>query len=371
MSRSNFGSIQYVSKGKYRIWWIDGSGKRASKVLNGTRDDAELYLAMQRIGTVGCDPSITYSELWAAIVHPSFAKDGLATKTVEGYERVWERELMPRIGRELVASTTCERAEKVLRSIDSAWVQRSAYQLWKKICNIAIRNKIRQDNPIDRYIKLDKPPKSDKRILDASEVREWMESIRGIKYEPLLLAESGGGLRHEEATALCGEDIAPLEYRGKTYAAVSISKALVSTRGGRELKGTKNGFSEREMIIGDPFASRLLEFAHAVGPLCRNEVPHEIGDPWEAKHYSSPTSITNNYRTWCERNGIAYVNPGKLRKSWSIMQGEAGSPDSIVMLAMGHSGGDGTTRGRNYQKATRRGLIMIADLLAELIELES
>lgn len=50
MPRSNFGTIQYVSKGKYRVWWEagrmdDGKRKRASKIVNGTKDDAELYLA--------------------------------------------------------------------------------------------------------------------------------------------------------------------------------------------------------------------------------------------------------------------------------------------------------------------------------------
>ncbi|MDU1388599.1 MAG: hypothetical protein E6958_10100 [Eggerthella sp.] len=98
MSRSNFGTIQYVSKGKYRVWWEDGRSttgkrKRASKVVNGTMDDAELYLAKIRVGLVGCTEDMTYDELWAGKVQPSFERDGLATKTVENYERVWAREL--------------------------------------------------------------------------------------------------------------------------------------------------------------------------------------------------------------------------------------------------------------------------------------
>ncbi|MDU5067799.1 MAG: tyrosine-type recombinase/integrase [Eggerthella lenta] len=374
MSRSNFGTIQYVSKGKYRVWWEDGRSttgkrKRASKVVNGTMDDAELYLAKIRVGLVGCTEDMTYDELWAGKVQPSFERDGLATKTVENYERVWARELRPRIGCELVASTTCGRAEDVLREISSPWVQRSAYQLWKKMCNIAIRHKVRPDNPVDKYIKLDRLPKSGKRLLDVSEVAEWMERIRGIKYEAVLLAECGGGLRHEEAIALLKDDVSRLDHRGRLYAAVNVDKALVATRHGRELKETKNGFSVREGIVGEPFASRLLELAEGEGPLCPSGEPREPGEPWEARHYSSPISFTNNYRRWCERSGVEYVTPGSLRKSWSIMHGEAGSPDSLVSLAMGHS--DGTTRGRNYQRATRRGMVMIADLLTDLITVET
>ena len=97
----------------------DGKRKRASKIVNGTKDDAELYLAKIRVGLLGCSDDMTYNELWAAKVQPSFERDGLATKTVENYERVWARELRPRIGGELVASTTCGRAEDVLREIAS------------------------------------------------------------------------------------------------------------------------------------------------------------------------------------------------------------------------------------------------------------
>ncbi len=375
MPRSNFGTIQYVSKGKYRVWWEDGrmddgKRKRASKIVNGTKDDAELYLAKIRVGLLGCSDDMTYNELWAAKVQPSFERDGLATKTVENYERVWARELRPRIGGELVASTTCGRAEDVLREIASPWVQRSAYQLWKKICNIAIRERVRPDNPVNRYIRLDRLPEVERRILDASEVVDWMERIRGLKHEAVLLAEAGGGLRPEEGIALLKEDVSRLEHKGRVYAEAVVDKALVSTRNGRELKGTKNGFSERKSIIGWPFAERLLELAEGEGPLCPNgRVGHEPGSPWEARHYISPVSFTNSYRQWCRDNGVEYVRPGKLRKSWSTMHGEAGSPDSLVQRAMGHS--DGTTRGRSYQSATRRGNILIADHLSELIAEET
>lgn len=375
MSRSNFGTVQYVSKGKYRVWWEagrkgDGKRNRPSRIVYGTRDDADLFLAVKKINALGCDEFTTYDEFWAAKVEPSFIKDGLATKTVENHQRVWARELQPRIGRDRVASTTCSRAEDVLREIESPWVQRSAYQLWKKICNLARRERIRTDNPVDRYIKLDRLPEVERRILDASEVVGWMERIRGLKHEAVLLAEAGGGLRPEEGIALLKEDVSRLEHKGRVYAEAVVGKALVSTRNGRELKGTKNGFSERKSIIGWPFAERLLELAENEGPLCPNgRVEHEPGSPWEARHYISPVSFTNSYRQWCRDNGVEYVRPGKLRKSWSTMHGEAGSPDSLVQQAMGHS--DGTTRGRSYQSATRRGNVLIADHLSELIAEET
>lgn len=374
MLRSNFGTVQYVSKGKYRVWWEagrkgDGKRNRPSRIVYGTRDDADLFLAVKKINALGCDEFTTYDEFWAAKVEPSFSSGKLAIKTIEGYERVWFRELKPRIGRDRISSTTYSRAEEVLRSVGSAWVRRSAYQLWKKIMNMAAREGVRRDNPIDRYLRIDLPSSAERRLLDASEVMQWMEDIRGIKHEAVLLAESGGGLRHEEASPLLGENVTPITHRGRLYANVRVDKALVSTNHGRVLKGVKNGFSQRDVIIGAPFAERLLDLAACDGPLCPGGEQRPTDGRIEASCFASPSTITNNYRKWCERNGISYVNPGKLRKSWSTMHGEAGSPDSVVCLTMGHS--DGTSRGGNYQKATRRGMILIADNLADLIYEES
>lgn len=371
MPRSNFGHIKYLAKDKYRIFWDgppkdDGSRNQCSLVVYGTLDDAEIALARKRIGQTSFDPRCTYSELWASRVVPSFERDELQTRTIEGHERVWHRELKSRIGGDRVAGTTSEYVESVLAEISSPWVQRSAKSLWKKMFNIAIRAGLNERNPVDRYVRIKPTVPRKRRLLDASEVHGWMRTIQGIKYEGLLLAEAGGGLRPEEAAALLKEDVTRWEYRGRTYALVNVDKALVPTRCGRELKGTKNGFSTREGVIGAPFASRLLELCEGgSGPLCGSDIPHADGTPWGALDYPSPITVTNNFRAWCQRSNVEYINPGSLRKSFSIMHGEAGSPDSLVALAMGHS--DGTTRGKNYQRATRRGMMMIADLLADLI----
>lgn len=58
-----------------------------------------------------------------------------------------------------------------------------------------------------------------------------------------------------------------------------------------------------------------------------------------------------------------------MRSIYATWHGEAGSPDSLVSLSMGHS--DGTTKGRNYQMSTKKGLILIADLLTDYIYEES
>lgn len=366
-NKTRWGHIDVLSEHKHRIWWDDGfkeNGKRnrRSRIINGSWDDAELELAKVYIQRGGHKDDMTYEELWGGIVEPSFVKRELSVRTIEEDTRVWNKELRPRIAKDIVHETTPRRVEVVLEEIESAWVQRSTFALWRKMINIAIHEGIDMKNPCDRYICRKKATPKQRPLLEAHEVIDWMDAIRGIKYEPLLLCEIGGGLRVEEACALLARDFEWVENEGRLYALVTLDKALVSSNHGRTLKDLKNDFSKRTIAIGEPFSLRIKDTLPESGALCPSGRCDDMSSPL---HYSSPATITRNYQEWCKGKKIKYVNPGKLRKSWSVMQGEAGSLDSIVSLAMGHS--DGTTRGKNYQQLTRKAAMNLADALTDLI----
>lgn len=370
MSRSNFGHIQRIAKDKYRIYWDDppkpdGSRNQRSPTIVGTRDDAELALARARVGLYGVESSITYDEYWTTVVQPSFA--GLAAKTVSGYERVWWVELSPRIGRMRVSKTTRRLVVSVIGDISAPSVQRAAHRVWKKVCNMAMAEDepLLQVNPVDRNVRMKPHRKRKKGEVEAEAMMRYLAAVRGTRYEALVLQEIGGGLRHEEASAVCKADVARLEERGRLYAAVDVNKALVTVDGRKLLKSTKNEPSERTAIIGEPFASSLLAIAEAApGPALMpgrrpdGETPNET---W----FANPMHVSRNWSKWCDRNGIEYVRFGDMRTIYSDLHAEAGSLDSLVALSMGHS--DGTTRGRNYQRNTRRGMQLIADSLTDYL----
>ena len=352
-----------MSRGKYRIWWTDEDG-RHSKRINGKREDAELFLARMRVGVDGKVASCDYDTYWEIVVRPSFA--GLEAHTVYGYERIWRVELAPRIGRKMVCDTTWILVESTLLDIRSPSVQRSAKALWKKVCNFAVRDRLLQHNPVDRNIKLAPLKKRKKVLYEADDVSEWIASIRGIKYEAVLLMELGGGLRHEEAAAMVKENVSRIESDGRVYAALDIERALVVVGGKKILKGTKNGFSERLSVIGEPFASPILDLCEGgSGPVCPGVEDLREGDEYAVEHFASPVTMTHNYKAWCARHDVKHVCPGNLRSAYATLHGEAGSLDSLVSLSMGHS--DGTTKGNNYQQATVRGLMMIADSLTDYL----
>lgn len=332
-------------------------------MVYGTWDDAAIELERIHIAITGVvDSDITYDMYWNAVVWPSC--EGLASKTKSGYERVYVKELSPEIGSDRVCDTTYRRASAVLGGIEAPSVQRAAHALWKKMCNMAIHDRLLQTNPIDRTIRLKPKNEREKGTVDASNAFGLLSALGASRYWRMVLLECVGGFRHEEAMSVCGFDIS--EYRDPRtrgrYACVSIERALVSVDGRKELKGTKTEKSRRLQLFAEPFASMLLSL-QGEGPLFPGERPE--GDEPNETWFANSAHMTRNWRKWCERNGLEYVRPADMRTVYSDWHAEAESLDSIVQLSMGHD--DGSTRGRNYQRLSLKVLAMIADNLAEYL----
>ena len=364
-SRSYFGHIEYVREGVYRIHWgrgRDSTGKRNknSLTIHGTREAAEIELAKhagQRYKNVTNE---TWSEFWKSTVRPTF--DNLAERTKTEYEYYWQKHLEPRIGHMRVCDTDFRLADSVLSGIKSPYNQRHSMAIWRKACNLAVRYGLLEVCPIDARTPLKPIRKKPKALLEREDLAEWMKAIQGIKYEAPLLFGLGAGLRPEEACALHWEDIKTINIDGKSYVAATIDKAITLNRGQKVLKVTKNESSEREIILCEPFASRILELKKdQEGPILPSG-NNETG----AEAYSGPAVMSRNYKRWCEHNGVNYIPPKNLRSTFATWHGEAGSPDSLVDGAMGHTAR--STRARHYQSITRRALAFIADNLESWIK---
>lgn len=359
MARSRFGSITRLGPDYYHVKWTE-NGRQRSKRIRGAREDALAFLARRQVEAGGTIPDMTWSTYWRHSVEPSF--ENLAEKTVAEYVRVWSVELEPRIGKKSVRATSWRQVESVLADVSSSSVQRKAFRLWRKMCNMAVRDGLLDRNPVDRSIKLKPHRKRQKDLLAAEDVGPWLADVRGLKYEPFFLMEMGGGLRHEEACAMVRENVTRLDAYGRVYALVFVERGIVTVDGRKVLKDVKNEHSRREVVIGEPFASRLLELSDGEGPFCGSWG----GGEYEARHFTSPATITHNWRDLSKKRGIEYIRFGDMRSVFATLHGEAGTPDSLVSLAMGHADG-GSTKARNYQQRTRRGLIVAADSLTDYL----
>lgn len=351
MSSPVSGSIVYVRQGVYRVYWDagrDDRGKRRrpSKVVHGTRHDAEAYLARQAANGYRPSKATTWARFFATCVRPTF--DGLAAKTVQEYERLWSHDLEPRIGSQQVRDTDWRTVSDVMAGIESPTVQRHAFALWRKCCNLAVLEGLLDANPCTRAIKLQPYRKPLPPIV--TDVAVFMAAIRGIKYEAALLVMLGGGLRVEEACGLTWADLSPHLHHGRHYVHADVKLAVTTAYNRPVTKETKTASSTRTVVIGEPFASRLEAL--------RGEQPAPLVP-------CAPTTMTHNWRTWCGRHGVEYVRPKDLRASYATLCGEAGCIDSLVAMQMGHT--DGTTKGRNYQRNTVAGCRLVADTLTDYL----
>ena len=368
MTRSHFGAVQYLGKDRYRISCEgkphpDGRRRRVTKVVRGTRSEAEAQLALM----AGTDlPSeTTWGDFWASKVDPQI--ETLSPKTAHEYRRLWRAELEPRIAGEPVSSMDWHRANEVLTDISAPTVQRHAGALLRKMCNMALRERggLLQRNPVDRAIEYAPHRKRPKKLVGPDMVYPFMESIRGIKYEALVLCELGFGMRPEEARALLWEDLSEFKFKGGAYCVAKVDKAITLLGNEPFFKSTKNEPSERDSVCGEPFASRLLELADGkTGPLVPSGKPYDPDKP--EQWYTSPATIAHNWKQWCERNGVEHVTEENMRSSYATMMGEAMVPDSVVAGNMGHT--DGTTKGTHYQTVTMRAKCMAADMLYEALQ---
>lgn len=362
MPRTTWGHIEYLGPEKYRIHWYDDTGTKRSRRINGSHRVAEEALAAARLER-DYKPPITWGAYYEETVRPSFK--GLEEHTIYGYERSWNSELKDRIQKHYVQDANFHFCQAILDQIETPSAQRHAKALWRKMCYMAVHDELLQGCPIDRSTKLKPRNKRKKHMLSAAKVFEFLKNIEGMKYKALALMELGGGLGHEEACAMVKEKIKRVEINGRVYAVLKVDMALTVVKGKKVLKGTKNHFREREVVIGEPFATPLLELAEGEGPFYPGPLKVVRGGYREA-NFASPQVATRNWSRWCENNdNVDYIRFGDMRSIFSTWHGEAGSPDSLVSMSMGHS--DGTTKGDNYQMATRRGLVLIADSLTDYL----
>lgn len=348
MSRSQFGTISKESADKYRIFWQQG-GRKRSETVHGSREDAEIALAQHKLDTKGAVDDVSMSNYWKIAVVSTF--DTLSERTIYDYNRLWSVELEPRFGSIRFSQLNWRLVEGNLAEIASPTVQHDAYRLLKKVCNLALRDGLLKSNPVDRSIRLKELKKRPKLTYTREELLEVLRNGRKYKHFYCVLLEIGGGLRHEEACAVTQSDVSSFEQNGRLYAAINIDKALTSVGGKKVLKGTKNGFSVREAVIGEPFASELLSIMDRL--------------PDSTDNQANPVTISRNWKRYCANNGIRYVPFAHMRTMFSTFHAEAGSIDSLVSLAMGHSGW--TTRSRNYMAQTRAGMVLIADSYTDYV----
>lgn len=370
MSRSTFGHIRHEAEDRHRIYWTDNEGKPHSRRIRGTSDEAELELAKIKVELLIEKDAQTdiedmkWSVFWDVIVVPTFTT--LQAHTAYDYKRLWKKELKPIMGDMMVGDTTPKSIQRIIDNINAPSVQSYAKRLLRKICNMAVDEGLLDRCPVSRNTKTAPIKRRKKTGLLAREASHWIERTTSAPAAAIRLCCVGGGMSPEEAWGLIKERVKRYERNGNVYAIIEVCAALTMVGGDKDLKDTKNGYRRRIVAVGAPFAEPLLALCEGTGPLYPSRAVRSEGEPYTAEDFASPTTITNSWRKWCEKNEVPYVRIGDMRTIWSTWHMEAGTQDSAVQEAMGHS--DGTTRGSNYIEFSIEAALRVADSLTSYFD---
>lgn len=320
------GSIQRLSKDRYRVSLegeptADGKRTRKSKVVRGSRHDAEVELARMKLDAgKEIDADLTLAEYWTVFYEPSISR--LSPHTQSGYRYAWDSLVAPLFGDRKMSALKARDVERGLLTIESPGSQRNAYKLMRQMFNEAYRDEIVDNNPFSRRIRLSRMPKYEPEVLLLDDLPGWLGAVAGSQWEPVLLVMLFGGLRREESCALFWEDF----QFGVDACSVRVDKTLTEVRG-KVIEGpTKTAESTRTVFFAGWPAQRLLELS-GVGPL----VPDANGNRMR------PDRISSEYKKMMVRKGAKYVPMKNLRNSYAtIMQG-LGASDSLISKSLGHT----------------------------------
>ena len=320
------GAIQRLGKDHYRVS-IEGprneQGKRTrkTKVVRGTRSEAEAVLARMKLDEgKPVEADLTLSEYWAAFYEPAIGS--LSESTKSGYRYAWDNLVEPMFGGRRMADVKARDIEAGLAKIERPGQQRNAFKLMRQMFNEAYRDELIEHNPFHRRIRLKRMEAYEPEVLLLDDLPAWLDAVRGSRWEPVLLVMLFAGLRREEACALFWEDFV----FGEDTCIVRVDKTLTEVRGHVVEGPTKTAESTRTVFLAGWPAGRLAELA-AAGPL----VPDANGNR------TAPDRVSRGYRKTVQGSGAKYVPLRNLRNSYAtIMQG-LGASDSLISKSLGHT----------------------------------
>jgi integrase len=204
-------------------WWvfIDYHGKRKAKKI-GTREAAEKVKreieARLALGQFSIGPAITVPTLreYAGQWFSSHVRPHLKPSTVESYEVILDRHLLPRFGDTPIDRITHGSVKAYVGELVSAAklgrnTVRNILACFRALLNQAVEDGALESNPAQRLGKQTRTARGARNadFLTEGEAASFLEAVKALRPEryPLFLAALRTGMREGELLALRWDDI--------------------------------------------------------------------------------------------------------------------------------------------------------------------
>lgn len=360
-----------VSRGVKRVKRLDGEvtgddGKPRThyEVFEGTEEEAqrrrdEIWVKMGEDSNFG--DRMTVGDYWERIFVPERLPRRSA-KTRKAYESYFRRYVLPAFEDKWPPEIRHRELQALVNAVDSPSAQRTLVRYLRAFLGyMASDLDIREPMPAAGRIEYKPLQAKRKRTWTAEELSEACTRLEGSRIERLFLVMAGGGLRREEALPLVVPDDVSFarDASGSMSVSIRIWRTYTDDDGVRELTKTS---VEREVIIGEPFASRLLDLMPEVPePIFPSTGPAPVR-PDDARafdgcsipsmsphaasaHWSKLFEGEIEYRIRSKRKvrpagllcGLPRIDLESLRHTHITLAHEGGAPMHLSALAHGHT----------------------------------
>jgi integrase len=302
----------------------------------------------------------------------------VSMRTLERYSDLMRLHVVPKLGTRPLQKIMANEIDALYVDREQVLAPRTVHHIHvalKACLSVAVRKKLRPDNPADdaeppTFVEGEAGP-----VLDQAELALLLQGFKGRAIYPVILTLAFTGARLNEVLALQWADI---NFEAKT---LSIIRAVEPTKKhGRRIKAPKTARGVRTITIDDALVKMLRE-RHAkhlrlvAGIPDGAEVDTSLvrlpegalifpGDGGtDLLRTRNHHSIENDFRQRADKIGFVSFRLHDLRGTHSTMLLDAGVPVHVVAARIGD---DPATLLRIYAKRTRKADTSAADVIATL-----
>lgn len=337
-SRRRFGRVRRLPSGRYQARYRGPDGvDHAAPSTFATKTDAERWLARTEVEIHDDhwrDPDLgraSFGEYAASWIKE---RPGLRPNTVQTYQYVLARHLLPSFGNRAVADIREAHVRRwrgeLLDSGASAAIVAKAYRLMKAIMSTAVDDGIVQRNPCRvRGAGQDRSP--ERPVLSIGQVVALAE-VMPERYQALVLLAAFGSLRWGELAALRRRDV------DVEHGTIRVERSLTELAGGGRMFGPPKSAAGKRVVV----------VPAVIRPALAHHMATFTASPPDALVFTSPTGAPlrdGNFRrrVWdpaLTKAGLSDTHFHDLRHTGNTLTAIAGASlrelmDRMVIAARG------------------------------------
>jgi len=323
----------------------DGKRRRYTETVHGRKSVAQRrareLVTQKDNGSLAPNTKLTLAEHLRNWLN-GYARTRCGPRTIEGYETIIERHLIPGLGhyqlRQLNAGMIQAYYSRAIEAPLSARSVAKHHRLLSQALKYAVRQEILARNPCDM---LDAPKWQPRtmRALDENEARVFLQAASSSRYYGAYFTAIYTGLRQAELLGLRWRDI-DLDNEEPT---LSVNQVLLKRKGVCDTRVPKTPQSRRRVSLTRNLTAYLRNYRGEKEDLCLDLELGRLLSPDDFVFADvngqplDPSALSHDFARIAREVGLADVRFHDLRHTFASLMLMQGAPAKVVSEALGHA----------------------------------